>query len=141
MRFWDSSAVIPLLLEEPMSARVEAVLHEDREVVLWWATPVECASGVARSHRENRMSFATAQAALGRLDVLIAGVFEIEPVEDLRLRARRLLRIHPLRAADAFQLASALLWCSEITAGAAFVCLDKRLSEAAAREGFEVLPV
>jgi len=58
----------------------------------------------------------------------------------VRARAARLLSLHPLRAADALQLAAALVWCRERTAEAPFVCLDDRLRLAAAREGFRVLP-
>jgi predicted nucleic acid-binding protein len=65
---------------------------------------------------------------------------EVEPSDELRDRAARLLDLHPLRAADALQLAAALDWCEERTGGAGFVCLDQRLRAAATREGFNVYP-
>ena len=65
---------------------------------------------------------------------------EVDPSNQLRDRAARLLDLHPLRAADALQLAAALDWCEERTAGAGFVCLDQRLRAAATREGFDVYP-
>ncbi|MFY9343542.1 MAG: hypothetical protein WAT39_13685 [Planctomycetota bacterium] len=55
-------------------------------------------------------------------------------------RARRLLANHPLRAADACQLAAALIACRERPDALGFVTLDSRLAEAARREGFTVLP-
>jgi uncharacterized protein len=74
----------------------------------------------------------------------LAGLFEdadvIAPTSPLRDRAGRLVSAHPLRAADAFQLAAALAWCDDTPAGESFVCLDERLREAARREGFAILP-
>jgi hypothetical protein len=45
-----------------------------------------------------------------------------------------------LRAADALQLAAALVWCQGDPLQHGFVCLDQRLREAARREGFTALP-
>jgi hypothetical protein len=55
-------------------------------------------------------------------------------------RARRLLAAHPLRAADALQLAAALVACDERSDMLAFVTLDDRLAKAARRGGFVVVP-
>jgi hypothetical protein len=65
---------------------------------------------------------------------------EVEPSREVREHAGRVLLLHPLRAADAVQLASALLWTRGRPAGHDLVCLDDRLREAATREGFTVLP-
>ena len=46
---------------------------------------------------------------------------------------------HPLRAADALQLGAALVVAENRTAPLTFVTFDRRLAEAAEREGFEVL--
>lgn len=64
----------------------------------------------------------------------------VAPTAPLRDRAGRLLAAHPLRTADALQLAAALAWCDDVPRGESFVCLDERLREAARREGFAVLP-
>ena len=74
------------------------------------------------------------------LSALAATWSEVQPIEAVRLRAERLLSIHPLRAADARQLASALLWAQETPGGLGFVCLDQNLREGALKEGFSVLP-
>jgi hypothetical protein len=65
---------------------------------------------------------------------------EVLPGELVRQRTERLLAVHPLRAADAFQLAAALIWAEEKPRGLEVVCLDQNLREAALKEGFEVLP-
>jgi len=74
------------------------------------------------------------------LSALAATWSEVQPSEAVRLRAERLLSIHPLRAADALQLASALIWAQETPRGLGFVCLDQNLREGALKEGFSVLP-
>lgn len=48
MRFWDSSAVVPLLVAEDLSAPLQDLYAQDGSAVVWWATPVECVSAVAR---------------------------------------------------------------------------------------------
>jgi predicted nucleic acid-binding protein len=63
---------------------------------------------------------------------------EVQPTSAVRARALRLLRVHPLRAADAFQLGAALTAFKEATAGNVFLTADVRLAKAAALEGFEV---
>ena len=75
-----------------------------------------------------------------KLRDLFADSLEIEPWEKVREVASELILKHPLRAADAFQLAAALVWCGGKTRSESFVCLDDRLRGAAALEGFRVLP-
>jgi len=38
MKFWDSSAVIPLCLKEQMSERLKSVMKADEEIIVWWAS-------------------------------------------------------------------------------------------------------
>ncbi|HZF13436.1 MAG TPA: type II toxin-antitoxin system VapC family toxin [Thermoanaerobaculia bacterium] len=140
MRFWDSSALVPLLIQQSASRRIEDLLGRDPEVVLWWATPVECRSALARVEREGRLAQSGVRQAQDLLDYLRARAFEVQPVEEVRSRAERLLAVHPLRAGDSLQLSAALLWCREHPRGVGFVCLDDRLRLAAAREGFLVMP-
>ncbi len=80
------------------------------------------------------------QQTFQRLEELIADADTIPPTDPIRRRAGRLLALHPLRGADALQLAAALAWCDEQPSGVSFVCLDERLREAALRESFTVLP-
>jgi uncharacterized protein len=140
VRFWESSALIPLLLQEPTSARLQDLLRRDPAVAVWWGTPVECASALARRQRDGALARSEVRQAQGALDDLRAGALEIEPTEEVRSRAMRLLAVHRLRAGDALQLAAALIWSQERVRGVGFVCLDDRLRGAAAREGFQVLP-
>lgn len=138
MRFWDSSALVPLLLEQPLTARVRELLAEDADVVVWWATPVECASAVARLRREGAMSPGDEAGLVQLLGRMRASWYEMVPGDQIRAQALRVLRLHPLRAADALQLAAALEWAGTPSSGT-LVTFDDRLADAAEREGFVVL--
>jgi len=138
--FWDSSALVPTLVPEARSATAVSLLRTDRQVILWWVSPVECRSALYRQHREARIRLDILNEALVRLRGLVEDADFVAPTIGLRERAGRLVAAHPLRAADALQLAAALVWCDETPLGAGFVCLDDRLREAAQREGFAVLP-
>lgn len=137
MRFWDASGLVPLLVEEAETGRARAWLREDPGVVAWWGTRVECASALARVARESGREMAGATALL---EELWHGVFEVEPTEAVRTTALRLLPVHPLRSADALQLAAALAWREGEPLGAELVSLDERLRAAARAEGFALLP-
>ncbi len=140
MRFWDSSAVMPLLADEATTSDMRAVLGIDDAMVVWWGTRVECSAGLRRKEREKSAHVALARRALERLNTLSSSWSEIEPGESLRVQAERALGVHPLRAGDALQLAAAKTWRAESPARLEFVCLDERLRDAASREGFAVLP-
>lgn len=136
MKFWDSSALVPLLLQQPQTKRVRHLLAEDDELVVWWGSAVECASAIARLHRDGHLSAAAERDARSLLEVLRKSWFEVQPGDAVREQAMRLLRVHALRAADALQLAAALEWAGAPPEGG-FVTFDDRLLEAAQREGFD----
>jgi hypothetical protein len=138
--FWDTSAIIPVLLPEPRSAAITDLLAADREVTLWWGAPVECLSAIYRRHREDPVPAPLLTEALSRLRALVEDADTVSPTDEVRRRAGRLVAAHPLRAADALQLGAALVWCEEQSHGEVFVCLDERLREAARREGFSLSP-
>jgi predicted nucleic acid-binding protein len=138
--FWDSSALVPLLLAEDRSAALTALLATDKEPTIWWATPLECQSAIQRRHRETALPHTVIALATDRLRALVELVDAVAPTDDVRRRAARLVAVHPLRAADALQLAAALIWCEEQPHGEKFICLDGRLRDAARAEGFELEP-
>ncbi|HET6476377.1 MAG TPA: PIN domain-containing protein [Thermoleophilia bacterium] len=140
MRFWDSSAILPLFAREAHSDAVEALVADDSAMIVWWAAHVECASAVHRLRREGVFSPAEAVHLLARLTVALDAAEVVQPGEELSSVALRLLATHPLRAADALQLAAALVWSRGRPDGREFVCLDERLSTAALLEGFTLLP-
>jgi uncharacterized protein len=140
MKFWDASAVLPLCLQEPQTLTLRKLSARDGAVVAWWGTSVECYSALARLRREETLSPADETQARIVLHALMASWTEIEPSVVVREQAGRILLLHPLRAADALQLAAAILWANGRASGHEFVCLDHRLCDAAQREGFTILP-
>lgn len=138
MKFWDASGVVPLLIEEAESAGREAQLQADPVMLVWWGTPVECGSAFQRLVREGALSAKEAAAAEERLRQLESRWIEVEPSQPFRSQASCLLRVHTLRAADALQLAAALVACGNEPTALPFVSSDQQLREAAAKEGFPV---
>ncbi len=138
MRFWDSSAVASLLVEDSHSRRAREIYRDDPNFLVWWSTAVECTSAIARLERSGQLDGSKVKLAFDRLAAASREWQEIEPVETIRAQARRLLRLHPLTAADALQLAAAVAACDFRTPDITFVCFDKRLTDAAEREGFNV---
>jgi predicted nucleic acid-binding protein len=136
LRFWDSSALVPLVIQEDATAAIERLFGADPVVIVWWGTEVECVSAISRREREAELGPTEAQSALARLDTLAGGWSEVDPSEAVRQTARRLLRAYPLRAADALQLAAAIAAAEGVPRGTEFLTLDERLSSAASREGF-----
>src|SRR5262249_100828 len=132
--------LVPFLVKEQQSTPITELLDKDKEVVLWWATPVECVSALERRRREGHLSSRYYLEARRRLKEIVDQSHVVQAHSLLRERAERLLASHALRAADALQLAAALVANDERPGGENFVCLDADLRFAAAREGFSVLP-
>ena len=140
MRFWDSSAVVPLALSELRSRACSELYESDSNVVVWALTPIEVLSGMHRKRREGDLPPGDFDNAMQRLDRLRGTWNEVLDVEVVRSRAERIVAVHAVRAADALQLAAALVACAEQPHKVPFVSLDERLNAAAEREGFRVLP-
>lgn len=138
MRFWDSSAIIPLTVTEASTDAIRGIAEQDPVMCVWWGTEVECVSALARLEREGALTEGATAVALERLDLLAEGWNEIQPVAAVRGTARRLLRVHTLRAADSLQLAAAIVAAEGQPASLGIVILDERLASAARREGFIV---
>jgi len=139
MKYWDSSALISLLVEEGQTAARIELLERDPSIVTWWGSRIECASALNRLRREQLIDEAGLNERLEQLQAFAKSWVEIEALDRVRNRALRLLRFHALRSGDAMQLAAALVASGEEPSTLDFVCSDKRLSEAAGREGFAIV--
>lgn len=138
MRFWDSSAIVPLLVADTRTRVALSWFREDPSVIVWWSTEIECASALARLEREGSLERDAVTSAFERLDSLKNAWHEVQPVASVRMRAIRLLRVHPLRSADALQLSAALAVAEDNPASLRFVTFDERLAFAASKEGLPV---
>jgi predicted nucleic acid-binding protein len=139
VRFWDSSAIVPLLTGEAASASALALLVADSILLVWWGTETECVSAIARLERSGQLAEPEAAQALERLAGYAASWQEVQPAPLVRRTASRMLRVHPLRAGDALQLAAAVAVTDGNPSTLPFVTSDARLAGAARREGFPVL--
>ena len=137
--YWDSSAIVPLIVAEARTARVRAWLKEDPGIITWAWTRVEVSGAIERRFRAGSITRAQRTQALDRLGI-IAGIWdEVSDILVVRARAIPLLARHPLRAADAGQLGAALAVSDSPESRMPFVCLDEALAAAAEREGLRVL--
>jgi predicted nucleic acid-binding protein len=139
VRFWDSSAIVPLFVEEPRSKSCRPLLHADSSQLVWCLSRTEVTSAVWRLAREGVFSPEQVRSIDGRVAKLAARWHEVTAVEPVREIAERALRSHALRAADALQLAAALVAVDQQPRGRPFVVADGPLGLAAEREGFDVV--
>jgi predicted nucleic acid-binding protein len=140
VRYWDASGLFPLLVNEAATEEARALVKADGIVYVWWGTPVECASGLARRLREGDLDADRHEEALKTLAAAMPGWKPVLPSDGVRADAMRFARLHGLRAGDALQLAAAVSWAQRAPDGLEVVCLDRRLRDAARLEGFTVLP-
>ena len=140
LRFWDANAIVPLTVNEERSADIRNLHETDDRQIVWWGTRIECISALSRKTREGAITPVGHARARIVLHFLSESWNEIHLLDRVRLFAERLLVAHPLKAADALQLAAAFVWCAGSPQGREFVCLDRQLSTAADAEGFTVVP-
>ena len=140
MRFWDSSALVAIALDEKATKSVRGLVRADAELLVWILSEVEIASALWRRRRGNELTEAVRAETQRQIDLTFSNAITISDVSAVLRRARRLLAAHTLRAAHAMQLAAALLACEDDPARLPFVTLDDRLADAATREGFTVVP-
>ncbi len=139
LAFWDTSAIVPLCCFQATSQKLRE-LRRKYEVVAWWASPIEGQSALKRLLRDHEISQNAYHEAVKRLEIQSETWREILPTEKVRELAKNLIETQNLRTLDALQLASALVWCFEKPKGRIFICRDDKLSEAAEKIGFTVLP-
>jgi predicted nucleic acid-binding protein len=141
MKFWDASAIVPLILEEPTTHAAQTLAAKDPVMLVWWGTEVECASAIARLERDEAIDESAVRQAFARLRQFAGGWHEVDPSDTIREAAVRFVRVHPLRAADALQLAAAFIAAERRPSSLEVVTLDDRLAVAARKEGFVLIDV
>jgi uncharacterized protein with PIN domain len=139
LRFWDASAILPLIVEEPGSELTMGWLREDQDLMLWGLTRLELASAIERRAREGLLRPPERAAALRRSQRIADDAHEIVDLAAGRSRGAAVLARHALQAADAAQLGAALLVADPDPASLTMVVLDRKLAAAAEREGLIVL--
>lgn len=142
MNFWDTSGLLPIFVEEKTSKTLRSLFEDRTEegIVIWTLTPVEFLSSICRLDRMRQMTGEQARAVISRFNEIRDTFNVVRDVETVKDQAERLLRIHSLKAADALQLAAALVSCDNNPRTCSFVSVDDKLAEAAFKEGFQILP-
>jgi len=138
MIFWDSSAVIPLLVSESDTQLRLRQLEKDPIIVVWWGTRVECMSALCRLRRESFLEESNMRDAVVRLHRLEQGWVEVQPAREVKSETDRLLEDYQLRVADSLQLASAIIVRGSCPTRMTFLTGDRRLAQAAKSEGFDL---
>ena len=138
--FWDASSVVRLCVPGQVTKTARVTL-EQFPPVIWWLTPVEVQSALVRLKRSGELSGAAHKASSARLTTIRESWRQVLPSEPVRDLATTLLATYPLKAADALQLAAALVWAKQRPRGRVFICNDVNLSRAAGQAGFDVRAV
>ena len=133
--FWDSSALVPLCVQQQPSTSAKR-LSERYNMIVWWAAPVEIRGAFTRLIRIGQLTSNQYVGAHIRLEGLRSAWLEISPELALRDRAEQLLDRLPLKAADSLQLAAGLVWAAGKPRGRAFLSGDAQLLQAAEALGF-----
>jgi predicted nucleic acid-binding protein len=139
VKFWDTSGLVPLLVEEPTTDAMRAHLAEDRQVIVWMLSSVELLSTLGRLGRQTSELADLLPGARADAMQLFARWSAVIDVPAVARRAERLVGVHPLAAADAMQLGAALLASGDRPESLPFVTLDSVLARAARLEGFLVV--
>jgi predicted nucleic acid-binding protein len=140
VRFWDASALVPTFIEESSTLEVQSWQAADPRITIWIMTRVEVLSAIARRKREQPELAALWSRAIRDVNEMASRWTEIWDASATRLHAERIV-MEPLRTADALQLGAAIVAADGDPQSLELVTLDRRLAEAARREGFPVLGV
>jgi uncharacterized protein len=142
-KFWDSSALVPLIVEQQHSPGARDLYRADSGLIVWQYTHTEIVSALTKLTRQEELDENDRDEALGRLDGLAARWEVVQSLDQAALnedreRARELMLMYPLQSGDALQLTAALAYFDR-PAGRGFVVVDRLLARAAAAEGFDVI--
>ncbi len=135
--YFDTSAIIPLIVDEPASPLCERFWADASEAVSSRLFYAEARAALARAHRLGRLSAAEHARSVPSLDALTAGIANVEVTEGLVRTAGQLASEHGLRGYDAVHLAAALTIADD---DAVLVSGDRQLLAAATRVGLVVAP-
>jgi uncharacterized protein len=105
--YLDTSALVPLLIDEPSSAICERLWDDADDVVSVRIAYVEAAAAIAHARRLERLTRAQQRAAVRFLDQIWDQLQLVDIDEPLVHRAGTLADLHSLRGHDATHCAGA----------------------------------
>jgi hypothetical protein len=130
---------VPLIVDEPTTPSIQELLTGDPDAIVWMLTGVELQSAVGRLGRSAAGIDDLVPALRNDARQLVKRLIAVADVDAVRRRAERLVGVHPLTAADAMQLAAALVACGDRPEVLPMVTLDRQLARSAQLEGFQVV--
>lgn len=133
--YFDTSSVIPLLVDEVASERCERLWDEAARAVSSRLLYPEARAALAQAARTGRLSRAEHRAAVAELDALVAEFDVVELTAEVAYSAGELAEQHALRGYDAVHLAAALTLAED---DLVFVTGDVQLVAAARGAGLAV---
>jgi uncharacterized protein len=143
--FFDSSALVKRYVQERGSAWVREVTAAagGHLIHLSLLTVAELASALARRQREGQLNGQARERLFGAFLLDCASTYLLLRIEeDVLEQAIMLLNRHPLRTADAIQVATAVLLSDTLPLDpfgpVTIVSSDDRILQAAAREGLPI---
>ena len=141
MLYLDTSALVKLYVDEPMSQELSAAVDEAEAVATSLLAYVEARAAFARARREARLS---AQAYRHIVDAFVEDWSRYVAVEvtDRLVKEAGDLAVHrALRGYDALHLASALSLRERVSSAVTFLAFDRKLTVAAKREALRIHPL
>lgn len=139
MKFWDTSALVPLITKEERTPDCQRIIGTDRNVAVSFITPLELTSTIWKRGRR-WIDQAAFRRSLFKIAEFESNWTNVDDAEDILKLARQLITLYVLRSSDAIQLAAALHLVDDHPEDLPFVSLDNDLRRAARSEGFAVLP-
>jgi predicted nucleic acid-binding protein len=137
-RYFDASALVKRYVREAGSRMVRRLLASGI-VATSRLSEVEVTFGIVRRAREGAFTAARRDRALAGFQRDMPALAVVEVIPEVTADARTLLLRHPLRAADAIQLASCLYLQRQLNQSVPFVAFDQRLLDAARTEGVAIV--
>lgn len=111
--YFDTSAIVPLVINEPTTAVCNRIWTESTRVVSVRLLYPEARAALARAERMGRLTRAQLTTAVAELDLIIDEVDMIEVTAVLAQAAGELAQRYGLRGYDAVHLAAALAVADE----------------------------
>jgi predicted nucleic acid-binding protein len=142
VQFWDSSALLPLVVwQPPFSEQCRRAFRTTAPRAVAFLARVECRAAIERLVRAGTLKSTARRRALTQVDKLVAGFDVVAFSAEVEAYALELVHRYALRSLDALQLGCA----RTLSAGAGanmvpeLLCCDRRLADAAASEGYPLL--
>ena len=140
MLYLDSSALVKCYGEETGALDTVDVIDGAEMVATSSITRVEVSSALARATREGILAAKTGREAHDAFRDEWRSLIQVPVTERVLVRAQELLWNSGLRAYDAMQLASALVWQERVGQEVTVATFDRRLAEAAETAGMPTWP-